>query len=288
MSYISRFAVCALALPTVLALATLPARADLYTLAASGTITTNTIGDPAIAVGTPWSFELTYDTAAPDLDFEVAGSPDPTFGKFANTSAIPAMTFFHYRAGSYEVALHNPGEFGSFSNIDITFTSINAIDINIFAPTFFPPLAGGQVNFHADFNRFVSPPVFSSDGLPTNTDIGPASFDPNTISLLPQAGEVSSSNVTSLSLSAGLAGDFNSDGTVDAADYVSWRKTLSTDVAQYYAWRANFAATLPTGAGSELNFSVVPEPATLLPIGAAAISCLLPHRPRRFANFLSG
>ena len=45
--------------------------------------------------------------------------------------------------------------------IDITFTSINAIDINIFAPTSSRTLAGGPVSFHADFNRlFHAPDIF--------------------------------------------------------------------------------------------------------------------------------
>ena len=55
----------ALLLFTLLAVATTPARASLFTLAASGTISFNTSGDPTIPVGTPWTFELTYDTAAP-------------------------------------------------------------------------------------------------------------------------------------------------------------------------------------------------------------------------------
>src|SRR4051794_492383 len=89
----------------LLTLATTPARASLFTLAASGTITANTSGDPTIPTRTPWSFEITYNTAAPDLDFQSTGSPDPTFGRFNNTAAPPAMTFFHYKAGSYEVTL---------------------------------------------------------------------------------------------------------------------------------------------------------------------------------------
>src|SRR5215475_6402533 len=132
MATITRSATTTLVLLALLALAAMPARADLYTLAASGTIGVNTTSDSKIPVGTPWSFEITYDTAAPDLDSAFGGTPDPTFGVFGNpTGTLPAMTFFHYRAGTYEVALHNPAELGSFSNIHTTFTSINALDINI-------------------------------------------------------------------------------------------------------------------------------------------------------------
>jgi PEP-CTERM motif len=80
--------------------------------------------------------------------------------------------------------------------------------------------------------------------------------------------------------SAGIPGDYNSDGTVDAGDYVLWRKyqgtthTLPNDptggtigLAQYNTWRSHFGQ--PPGTGSALDDSAgrsaaVPEPATLL------------------------
>ena len=269
MATITRFARTALTSFSLLTLAAMPVRADLFTLAASGTITSNSSGNSTIPIGSPWSFEITYNTAAPDLDSQFGGSPDPTFGVFANSAAPPAMIFFHYRAGTYEAALHDPADFGTSSNIHITFTSINAIDINLFAPTFFPALAGSPVSFHADFNRFVSPPIFSSDALPTNTAIGPGSFDPSTVSLLPQSGgDISGTNVTGLTLTAGLAGDFNSDGAVNAADYVYWRKNFGSDQAKYFAWRANFGSSLSPGSGAGtrsagLLLSSAPEPTAM-------------------------
>ncbi len=221
---------------TLLAVATTPARANLFSLAASGTISENSSGDPTIPIGTSWSFEVTYDTAAPDLDFQLTGSPDPTFGRFTNTSTPPALTFFHYRAGTYEVTLDDPADFGTFSDMLITFTSINGIDINIQAPTLFPHIAGGPVSFHADFAKFTSPPIFSSDALPTNTALDPGSFDDSNVTLLPPVGVVSSNSLTSLTLTAVLWGDFNTDGAVDAADYVFWRK-IDGSQPGYDAWR---------------------------------------------------
>jgi len=186
----------------LLLLSPTPARAVPYSLSASGTISFNTSSDATIPVGTPWSFELVYDTAAPDLDFQLTGSADPTFGRFDNSGAVPALTFFHYRAGSYEVTIDDPAEFGVGSNIDITFTGVHAIDINLNAPDLFPPLAGGPVSFHADFNDFSSRPIFTSDALPTDPALGPDSFDQLSVTLLPLSGVITGSNLTSFTVSA--------------------------------------------------------------------------------------
>jgi hypothetical protein len=74
---------------------------------------------------------------------------------------------------------------------------------------------------------------------------------------------------------AGVLGDFNSDGKVDAGDYDTWRKNNGTSNAlandnglgtpigssHYDLWRAHFGA--PPGSGSLVGASV-PEPATAL------------------------
>jgi hypothetical protein len=71
---------------------------------------------------------------------------------------------------------------------------------------------------------------------------------------------------------ADLPGDFNHDGTVDAADYVVWRKGLGTTYTQddYNIWRANFGRTTGGGSFARAN-AAVPEPATaiLCVLGAA-------------------
>ncbi len=73
----------------------------------------------------------------------------------------------------------------------------------------------------------------------------------------------------------GLAGDFNGDGVVDAADYVVWRKGLGMTYTQndYNVWRAHFGQTAGSGAGAGTN-AAVPEPATLslLIVGILAMS----------------
>ncbi len=74
-----------------------------------------------------------------------------------------------------------------------------------------------------------------------------------------------------------IPGDFNHDGTVEAADYVAWRKTGgSTD--DYNEWQTNFGAMLDPGGGAiagSLN-ETVPEPAgaLLMLVGAVLATSL--------------
>jgi hypothetical protein len=88
-------------------------------------------------------------------------------------------------------------------------------------------------------------------------------------------------------LPAGVAGDYNGNGIVDASDYIVWRKggALQNEVAtvgsntpeDYAAWRGRFGKI--TGAGAGLNPSGIPEPSTIgLVALAALIAVLRGHR----------
>jgi hypothetical protein len=83
-----------------------------------------------------------------------------------------------------------------------------------------------------------------------------------------------------------LVGDYNNNGTVDAADYVVWRKNEGTmnvllndpiggtiGQGQYDQWRAHFGETAVSGSASSSN-ATVPEPeiALLVFMGAAVAS----------------
>ena len=71
---------------------------------------------------------------------------------------------------------------------------------------------------------------------------------------------------------AGLAGDYNSDGRVNAADYTVWRNHRNTATAlanddtpgvgndDFTRWKNNFGNVGPGSGGSGLAASSVPEP----------------------------
>jgi hypothetical protein len=80
-----------------------------------------------------------------------------------------------------------------------------------------------------------------------------------------------------------LPGDYNSDNTVDAADYVVWRKNYGTtnmlpndpndgtiDDNQYVTWRENFGQS-GSGAGANSPALATPEPACCLMLGTFVI-----------------
>ena len=77
-----------------------------------------------------------------------------------------------------------------------------------------------------------------------------------------------------------LDGDFDSNGTVDAADYIIWRNTSGTAEA-YGLWKANYGKSIgggPLGSATLAGPSAiaVPEPcaaAFCLPAGLGLIGC---------------
>lgn len=74
---------------------------------------------------------------------------------------------------------------------------------------------------------------------------------------------------------AGLAGDFNGDGTVDAADYTVWRESGGSE-ADYKLWRSNYGATTETATTEAV--ASVPEPAGALLLLLASCGFLASRR----------
>jgi Putative amidase domain len=90
-----------------------------------------------------------------------------------------------------------------------------------------------------------------------------------------------SSYSTPTSFTTMLGGDFNYDGSVNAADYLVWRKGMGTTYTQsdYNTWRQNFGTS--TAGGTDLGGAEVPEPAGLMLMALALLSAVAvrTHRP---------
>jgi hypothetical protein len=82
----------------------------------------------------------------------------------------------------------------------------------------------------------------------------------------------------------GVDGDYNDDGVVNAADYVTWRKLNGTstvmpndpnplpiDNDQYVTWRGNFGASGGSGGSGDQGNVSVPEPATVMSVLLAVV-----------------
>jgi hypothetical protein len=101
----------------------------------------------------------------------------------------------------------------------------------------------------------------------------------------------SGQKVVAFSLATGVAGDYNGDGIVNAADYTVWRDhlgqstTLPNDStpgtvtqADYDVWKANFGMTFPgSGAGSR-GAGAVPEPGSLVLLAIGLIGLIVGRR----------
>jgi hypothetical protein len=85
--------------------------------------------------------------------------------------------------------------------------------------------------------------------------------------------------LTTGTLRVGLLGDYNANGIVDAADYVTWRKGLGAIYTQsdYDIWRAHYGQTAGSGSGVSAN-AAVPEPATLVLLMIVAAGWCLRRR----------
>jgi hypothetical protein len=73
-----------------------------------------------------------------------------------------------------------------------------------------------------------------------------------------------------------LLGDYNSNGVVDAADYVKWRKTDGS-AGGYNTWRSNFGNA---SASATIANGLVPEP-NIIAIGVVMLILIWPCKRRR-------
>ena len=114
---------------------------------------------------------------------------------------------------------------------------------------------GGILQFNNAQESIANVQSLITNGfITTSSPLGPGGFVIEVVN-------VSGTNFTQVAFPAGLPGDYNEDGKVDAADYVAWRKNPTVhggNPGGYNTWRQNFGEP---GAGSD---GAVPEPGSLV------------------------
>ncbi len=140
--------------------------------------------------------------------------------------------------------------------------NVTATDADVPAQTITFAIVGGadQSRFTIAPNgalSFVSPPDFESPADADGNNIYVVTIEVSDGSLIASQ----TIQVSIIDVSENVAGDYNRNGVVDAADYVLWRKAEGTvvppssgadgngdgtvDANDYGVWRTNFGRTLP-------------------------------------------
>lgn len=276
---------------------TAPAGADEldYSVAGSGILSGNVSGTALAA--SPASIEqLTLDTSAAgsfaaaiaaSTSSEAAVNQSPLQNLFidvldpsnASFDAVSDLNTLTLDFGQVELGSTVDSLGFDLSNLELASGFTAALDFDSFLGTgdttalttnlspFTNLVAGSSMSFVADIATDTLGDFFANYFLQFSDEDLPGA-ESSALLTLNITGEV----VESL----GLDGDFNEDGTVDAADYTTWRAGLGTTFteADYLIWRANYGQTT----GSSATVNAVPEPS------AAALffmACLLGLAKRR-------
>jgi hypothetical protein len=243
---------------------------------------------------------LTVDTLETDQVFFGMGSGDTAlFGvpdwstQFSSTFVTPEPGFMKTWSSSNDVNVWNdndprPELAGAGTHrLRMSFDSAArsmeyAIDVNYAGGAFTadytaPPLELVHITCPMDCGG-TDADFFGEDGWPT---------EPSRIFFGGDDDAIFRDFSVTVATPQGVPGDYNDNGTVDAADYVQWRNggplenegasSGVVDQADYDFWRAHFGAGTGIGQAS----GAVPEPAAfgLLIVGAIAFSAGV--RPRR-------
>ena len=217
----------------------------------------------------------------------------------------------------YSGATISPGPSTATLHIGtVSLASGSVVKIEITSASSFDKLVTDEANLGGDIqisllDGYVPAIGASFDILDWNTIFG--SFATLSLPSLPEGRTWDTSQLYASGLisvaSAGVAGDYNGNGTVDAADYTVWRDHLGQSVtlpgdatpgmvtqADYDIWKSNFGNHAGSGSGSS---TTVPEPTsfTILFAGlltlfsrqcGSSIGRLAPHHSphRRLRTFI--
>ena len=178
--------------------------------------------------------------------------------------------------GSFEISALNGGEL--FGNYDVCHPGPLGLGMNFGDGPFY--ITGGTGQFTGAMGQGMLDVITTLPTYPTSS--GPVEQDWHGSITLPEPP---------------LLGDYNRNDSVDAVDYVVWRKTLGQTGAglaadgdgdnqvgpgDYDIWRANFGQMAGSGAAlpsAELLPAAVPESGALLQ-ASGALACLVVWRMR--------
>ena len=201
---------------------------DLLTLGG-----TESFGGAINASGQVAGFSYTTGDAAYHAYLWTPTTPGGTSGTMQDLATLGGLNSYSYNVGA-------GGQVVGASEVELTSDSTHAflytsgsgmVDLN----TLIDPLSGWELSDAADINEA---------GQITGQGLIGDEYHAYLLTPIP------------------IPGDFNLDGTVDAADYVVWRKTDGTQ-AGYIEWRTHFGQPAISGAGARAN-AAVPEPRTLV------------------------
>ena len=139
----------------------------------------------------------------------------------------------------------------------------------------------------------VDPSLHNRDTIATIANLVPAANTILYVQFVGDTGDLGYLNIMRIVASGvapGVAGDYNANGVVDAADYVVWRNASPTatlpndstagvvDSSDYATWKANFGKT-PAGSGLGMG-AAVPEPISMPLIAMGALGLISLSRRR--------
>lgn len=235
-----------------------------------------------------WSSEAYFAGADPIFQFDLANPVGLEFISEHSTRTVPNTTF-----GSAGVGGNNEATF------ELIFDLQEAAQTNGPYELLSSPMPAGDWVFGFQSYHSVSAagslrvsgsiapdgplPLFSREGVVPRGVLG--GQNPENIVL--RWGISLTASLVSVS---GLDGDYNGDGTVDAADYTIWRDSIveETATAGYYCWRKNYGAVSSTpanGRSPDVHLSQdIPEPRaiTICTMAILLIRQRKPHISRRF------